>query len=914
MRRLAGTVVVLFMVALMSVTAGPDSHAGVAPTSLPDPSGDERRAAAAAAALVAGRPASLHVGPDDGFVALPVISSMGWRYVPYERTYRGLPVVGGDFVVVVDPTGRVRSTSVAQKYAVKGVDTAPKVTLAAARSTAAGRLRSVSKMEAGRLVVYALGATPRLAWESTVNGRGAEGESRLTVRVDAITGAVLDSRESVMHDRGFGAYNGIRSILTTLTDGDLGTRLLRDPSTRALSCGGPTGETFESFDQIWGNGQFDDLETQCVDAMFAAQTQGRMLSAWLGRSRSDGTGGAWPIRVGAGDGGRFTGTTVELGYMNDLGHKPATSLDIVGHEMGHGIDRSTPGGRSGNGTAEFIADVFGTATEWYANESAPYDTPDYAMGEAATYQGDGQYLQATRYMYHPSKALGVNCYWGNGATPPEHAAAGVGDHWFYLVAEGSNPTSGQPYSPTCNHTTVTGIGLVKALQILYHAMLNKTSASSYLTYRLSTLASATYLFPGDCNAYNAVKAAWAAVGVPSQPGETDCRRPGPWIASAINADGRIDRYGNNGGWPTLRRTQTAPNAATWSPPNLFGGPALNVTDLAVAANADGRLELFGVGPTGIAHRWQTTVGGPWSDWVTFDQATVAGVPPPTSLVSVAVARHADRHLEMFAVDGVTGMVYRRLQNVAGTTDPAQWSPWISFGNAPQSTGTAVPPEINSIVAQVNSAGRVDVFATTVAGDVLFRREGPGAYEWSPWAYIDESQVDSPTPVRNFTALATATAVDGRLLLFGLWAGTVQVRYRGTPGGPWTYWSYLGNTIIDIDAESNANGLVSLFAMDYWGTVWQTTETSPGIWSPWVGLDSVGPAAIPDVRGMTAPQAGQALQSAGGFVSQVSYFVDLACNNLGTVATQSPVPGTVAEIGTVVRLRIGQRPSPPYVCA
>ena len=45
-----------------------------------------------------------------------------------------------------------------------------------------------------------------------------------------------------------------------------------------------------------------------------------------------------------------------------------------------------------------------------------------------------------------------------------HAAAGPGNHWFYLLAEGSNPTNGQPASPTCNGSTVTGIGIQKAQQ------------------------------------------------------------------------------------------------------------------------------------------------------------------------------------------------------------------------------------------------------------------------------------------------------------------------------------------------------------------------------------------------------------------------------------------------------------------
>jgi hypothetical protein len=59
------------------------------------PGGTGQSAAAVAQMWVATRPALLRVGPYDGFVQHPAITSAGWSYVPYDRTYRGLPVVGG---------------------------------------------------------------------------------------------------------------------------------------------------------------------------------------------------------------------------------------------------------------------------------------------------------------------------------------------------------------------------------------------------------------------------------------------------------------------------------------------------------------------------------------------------------------------------------------------------------------------------------------------------------------------------------------------------------------------------------------------------------------------------------------------------------------------------------------------------
>src|SRR5262249_38521390 len=120
----------------------------------------------------------------------------------------------------------------------------------------------------------------------------------------------------------------------------------------------------------------------------------------------------------------------------------------------------------------------------------------------------------------PIFALGRRCFSEDVETLEVHRAAGPGNHWFYLLAEGSNPTNGQPQSPTCNNATVTGgVGVQTATRILYNAMLMKTSASSYPAYRLWTLRAAANLYGCNGAVYNTVKAAWNAVSVPPQPGE-----------------------------------------------------------------------------------------------------------------------------------------------------------------------------------------------------------------------------------------------------------------------------------------------------------------------------------------------------------------------------------------------------------
>jgi len=155
------------------------SATGAAPGAPTTPGLAAARALASsnAAAIVASRPAFLHASPNDAFVQGSVVSSSGHFYVPYERTHAGLPVVGGDFVMVVDGAGQHVFHSVAQERPIDIPSITPTLSQAAAETIATKQLRSVTRVEGTQLVVNALGATARLAWESTIDGFGANSTS-----------------------------------------------------------------------------------------------------------------------------------------------------------------------------------------------------------------------------------------------------------------------------------------------------------------------------------------------------------------------------------------------------------------------------------------------------------------------------------------------------------------------------------------------------------------------------------------------------------------------------------------------------------------------------------------------------------------------------------------------------------------
>ncbi|MCS7478666.1 M4 family metallopeptidase [Umezawaea endophytica] len=524
----------------------------------------EVQAASAASALVAAKPEVLHASADDVFVQHPVISSTdGLKYVPYDRTYKGLAVVGGDFVVVTDSAGQVLTTSVAQDTTIALGTTTPTVSKAAAEATARQQMSTVDSVGGAQLVAYTVG-TPRLAWKSSVVGRGAEGPSKLDVVVDAMTGKVLTTQEHVLHGTGSSGWNGPVTINTTHVGS---TYSLKDPSLTNVSCqDAANNTTFSGTDDAWGNGTATNRETGCVDILFAAQTEARMLTQWLGRNGFDGSGGGWPMRVGLNDqNAYYDGSQVQIGHNS--ANQWIGSLDVVAHELGHGIDDHTPGGISGSGTQEFVADVFGASTEWFANESSPYDTPDFLVGETINLVGRGP----IRNMYNPSALGHANCYSSSVPGSEVHAAAGPGNHWFYLLANGSSPTNGQPASTTCNGSAVTGLGVQTAMKIFYNAMLVKTSGSSYLKYRTWTLTAAKNLFPGSCAEFNTVKAAWDAISVPAQSADPTCSATGTvTVASPGNQSTAV---GTAVSLPLSASGGTAPY--TWTATGLPAGLSVN---------------------------------------------------------------------------------------------------------------------------------------------------------------------------------------------------------------------------------------------------------------------------------------------------------------------------------------------------
>nr|WP_317445493.1 M4 family metallopeptidase [Streptomyces collinus] len=477
---------------------------------------------------------SLGLGAKEELVVRDVVEDAdGTLHTRYERTYAGLPVLGGDLVVDTAASGAVERVVKANAASLKVPGLTPAVSAKSAETQAVRLARSLggtrSAADGVRKVIWAGSGKPVLAHETVVGGFQDDGTpNRLHVITDAATGKRLFTYQGIETGVGNTQYSGQVTLTTTqsgstytLTDGARGGH-----KTYNLNHGSSgTGTLFSQSSDTWGNGTNSSAATAGADAHYGAAVTWDFYKNTFGRSgiKNDGVGAYSRVHYGNSyvnafwDDGCFCMT-----YGDGSGNaKPLTAIDVAGHEMSHGVTSNTAGlnysGESG-GLNEATSDIFGTGVEFYANNST--DVGDYLIGEKIDINGNGTPL---RYMDKPSKDGSSKDSWYSGIGGVDvHYSSGPANHFFYLLSEGSGAKviNGVSYnSPTADGLPVTGIGRDKALQIWYRALTTKwTSTTNYAGARTGTLAAAGELYGTTSAEYKAVQDAWAAVAVGARSG------------------------------------------------------------------------------------------------------------------------------------------------------------------------------------------------------------------------------------------------------------------------------------------------------------------------------------------------------------------------------------------------------------
>jgi zinc metalloprotease ZmpA len=525
------------------------------------------RAGAIDRALAAIRlnPTPTRLSTNDAFTARGVtVDRDGTEHVRLARTYKGLPVIGGD-LVVHSRAGAFKSASLTQAKPLS-LSVTPTITQDQAITQAGVQFGTAfDAVPTARLSVYVRNATPALAYDVLYVGKAKDGTPmRMHYYVNAANGAILGKQNAVKTGTLPGDRYGTGNLPTTpnvtastgsgrsLLAGtvpvygryNLDRRMfeLKDP-TRGNTYITDIGNGFHGNgtlvvdgDNKWGNGTTTDRVSTAVDAAYGFAKTWDFYKEKFGRLgiRGDGVGAFGAVHYLQKYNNAFWNDDcfcMAFGDGDGVNLKPLVAIDIMGHEVSHGVTASTAAliyeGESG-GLNEANSDILGTLVEYYANN--PLQQPNYMIGEAIFLPAAGQ--PALRSMYKPSlDGISDDCY-PDGSDPAYlnffktskdvHFTSGVGNHFFYLLAEGAVvPTSGWvPEGLTANdlvcnaNTDLVGIGREAAGQIWYRALtVYMTSNTDYAGARAATLSAAGDLYGVGSPQEVAVAAAWDAVNV-----------------------------------------------------------------------------------------------------------------------------------------------------------------------------------------------------------------------------------------------------------------------------------------------------------------------------------------------------------------------------------------------------------------
>ncbi|WP_237668769.1 M4 family metallopeptidase [Vibrio sp. V39_P1S14PM300] len=335
-------------------------------------------------------------------------------------------------------------------------------------------------------------------------------DSRWIHWIDAETGVINNAYNALTTGSGIGVWGQSRD-LSGLTDYNRGRFEMTAPRLSTYDAGGKTrlpGSIATDDDNLWDRaGRTSPGQAALVDAHYYAHLadkyflthfnfdwldyypQGIRSSAHVKRNYNNAFWNGSQMAYGDGDGISFTNMSGDL--------------DVVGHELAHGITEATSNliyQNESGALNEAFSDIMGTSLE-FANNSG-----NWTIGEDIMLYDDG-----IRNMADPNAdgdpSHYAQRYTGSGDNGGVHINSGIINHWFYLLSEG-----GVNANPDFQGQGVIGVGQQTAVELVYDAFTSLTPDARFCDARAATLAFA------DDAILTSVIEAWAEVGLD----ETQC--------------------------------------------------------------------------------------------------------------------------------------------------------------------------------------------------------------------------------------------------------------------------------------------------------------------------------------------------------------------------------------------------------
>lgn len=291
-----------------------------------------------------------------------------------------------------------------------------------------------------------------------------------------------------------------------------------------------TGTIFTSAQNVFGtDGSLSNRVSIGVDAHFFAQKTLEYFLTSFGRNGIDGSGnhnlrfGYMVSRTHYGNNynnAYWDGASMTYGDGNGTTYRPFDAVDVVGHEMTHGITERTSNleYRNEAGAAnESFSDIFGTIIEFFVGQrtgagGVTYPT-DYWIGEDLYLSNNpASPTRGIRNMQDPHREGDPDHYSEKLVTTSDnggvHTNSGIMNKMFYLLVNG-----GTNHADTTS-TQVQGIGMSAAAKVAYYAdTVYCTATDNYAKVANAWVNAAKNQFGGGSVQAQQAFNAWKACGV-----------------------------------------------------------------------------------------------------------------------------------------------------------------------------------------------------------------------------------------------------------------------------------------------------------------------------------------------------------------------------------------------------------------
>ena len=342
--------------------------------------------------------------------------------------------------------------------------------------------------------LHKAGTQSRLTWKFDIYAESPL--SREDVYADAQTGEIIFTNPTLLHTDVPGsaatAYSGNQNIIM---DDDSGSYRLQEAGrgggiftlNMMQSDNYSAAADFVSTNTVWDTTNVE-MDEVAGDAHWGCEMVYDYFLSKHGRDSYDNLGS--PIYAYIHYNTNYSnafwnGSVMTFGDGNGASTLPLVSVDVVAHELTHGVTGNSAGLIYQNEMGalnESFSDIFGNATEFFAKEG------DWAVGEDFTFNGFRD-MASPKSKGDPNTYFGENWVTGTSDNGGVHTNSGVQNYWFYLLTEG-----GSSSNDNLESYTVTGIGMEKAAQIAYRNL------SVYLT-PVSEYKEGALLFHSLCNRF-----------------------------------------------------------------------------------------------------------------------------------------------------------------------------------------------------------------------------------------------------------------------------------------------------------------------------------------------------------------------------------------------------------------------------